>query len=96
VEAFRRELGVPNIPLIIGGLGDYLVNGMFGEYFGAYTLVNQELEKFSNTQKNCYFVTASGLEGNPDGVHINAVSQRIFGLRYFEAFDKPYACIEAP
>jgi len=48
----------------------------------------QELENFSNTQENCYFVTASGLQANPDGIHMNAVSQRIFGLRYFEAFDK--------
>ncbi len=88
VEAFRRELSVPDIPLIIGGLGDYLVNGMFGEYFQEYPLVNQELENFSNAQENCYFVTASGLQANPDGIHMNAVSQRIFGLRYFEAFDK--------
>lgn len=49
-------------------------NGMFGEYFAAYPLVNQELKRFSNTQKNCYFVTALGLKANPDGVHINAVS----------------------
>lgn len=88
VEAFRHELSVPNIPLIIGGLGDYLGSGMFGEYFKEYPLVNKELEKFSNLQKNCYFVTASGLQANPDGIHMNAVSQRIFGLRYFEAFDK--------
>ncbi|MBU4438822.1 MAG: sialate O-acetylesterase [Firmicutes bacterium] len=88
VQAFRHELSVSNIPLIIGGLGDYLVNGMFGKYFQEYPLVNQELKKFSNTQKDCYFVTASGLHGNPDGVHLNAVSQRIFGLRYFEAFEK--------
>jgi len=88
VEAFRHELSVPNIPLIIGGLGDYLDSGMFGEYFQKYPLVNKELENFSNSQKNCYFVTASGLQANPDGIHMNAVSQRIFGLRYFEAFDK--------
>ncbi|TGE34498.1 sialate O-acetylesterase [Desulfosporosinus sp. Sb-LF] len=88
VEAFRHELSVPNIPLIMGGLGDYLSSGMFGEYFQVYPLVNKELENFSNSQKNCYFVTASGLQANPDGIHMNAVSQRIFGLRYFEAFDK--------
>jgi len=88
VEAFRRELCMPDIPLIIGGLGDYLGSGRLREYFPEYPLVNQELKKFSNTQKNCYFVTALGLQANPDGVHINAVSQRIFGLRYFEAFDK--------
>lgn len=29
-----------------------------------------------------------GLTPNPDGIHLNAVSQRIFGLRYFEAYNK--------
>lgn len=39
-----------------------------------------------NQEDNCYFVTASGLTSNPDGIHIDAISQRKFGLRYFEAF----------
>lgn len=29
-----------------------------------------------------------GLTSNPDGIHMDAVSQRKFGLRYFEAFSK--------
>lgn len=88
LEAFRRELGVPDIPIIIGGIGDYLGSGWLGKYFPEYPEVNQALLEFASNQKNCYFVTASGLTPNPDGVHLNAVSQRIFGLRYFEAYDK--------
>jgi hypothetical protein len=48
--------------------------------------MNQELQKYAFEQDNCYFVTASGLTSNPDGIHIDAISQRKFGLRYFEAF----------
>lgn len=88
LEAFRRELGCPDIPVIIGELGDYFANGFLGSYFSECPQVNEELLKFSNTHENCYFVTASGLTPNPDGIHLNAVSQRIFGLRYFEAYDK--------
>lgn len=88
IEAFRRELGEPDIPVIIGGIGDYLGSGFLGMYFPEYSEVNQKLLEFSNNHKNCYFVTASGLTPNPDGIHLNAVSQRIFGLRYFEAYDK--------
>ncbi|MGL5642081.1 MAG: sialate O-acetylesterase, partial [Paraclostridium sp.] len=88
VEAFRKELDEPDIPIIIGEIGDYLAKGFLGAYFPEYAEVNQELLKFANTNKNCYFVTASGLTPNPDGIHLNAVSQRIFGLRYFEAYDK--------
>ena len=49
-------------------------------------LINQKLKQFAFEQDNCYFVDAAGLACNPDGIHINAVSQRKFGLRYFEAF----------
>ncbi|GLB31473.1 hypothetical protein LAD12857_33960 [Lacrimispora amygdalina] len=33
-------------------------------------------------------MSAQGLTANPDGIHVNALSQRFFGLRYFEAFDR--------
>lgn len=88
VDAFRQELGEPDIPIIIGEIGDYLGSGFWGAYFPEYPKINQVLLEFANTHKNCYFVTASGLTANPYGIHINAVSQRIFGLRYFEAYDK--------
>ncbi len=94
VEAFRRELNAPDIPIIIGGMGDYLRNGWLGEYFTEHIEVDQELKKFANTQKNCYFVTATGLTPNPDGIHLNAVSQRIFGVRYFDAYDKLHHVLE--
>lgn len=88
IEAFRKELDEPDIPIIIGEIGDYLGSGFLGEYFQEYDKVNQALLEFAKDNKSCYFVTASGLRPNPDGIHLNAVSQRIFGLRYFEAYDK--------
>lgn len=88
VEALRRELNVPDIPLITGGLGDYLTTGRYGAYFALYPMVNQVLQEFATRQRHCYFVTASGLTANPDGIHFDAVSQRVFGIRYFEAFDR--------
>ena len=59
---------------------------MLGTYFSAYPLVNQALEHFAELHTNCYFVTAQGLTANPDGIHFNAVSQRSFGLRYYQAY----------
>lgn len=94
VNAFRKELDEPDIPIIIGGMGDYLANGFLGEYFQQYIEINGELLRFSENNNNCYFVTALGLTPNPDGIHINAVSQRIFGLRYFEAYDKHQHILE--
>ncbi len=88
IDAFRQELDEPDIPIIIGEIGDYLGSGFLGAYFPEYHKVNKVLLEFAKTNKNCYFVTASGLTANPDGIHLNAVSQRKFGLRYFEAYDK--------
>lgn len=94
VNAIRKELNAPDIPLIIGGLGDFLGKVGFGKGCTEYNLINEELKKFAFEQDNCYFVTASGLTSNPDGIHIDAVSQRKFGLRYFEAFNNKQHVLE--
>ena len=94
IETLRKELNAPDIPLIIGGLPDFLGKEGFGKNCTEYALVNKELEKFASEQDNCYFVTAKGLTSNPDGIHIDAVSQRRFGLRYFEAFSKKQHVLE--
>lgn len=86
IDALRKELHIPEVPLIIGGLGDYLSSGIFGQYFTHYPLVNKELELFAQSHKNCYFVGTKGLTANPDGVHFNAHSQRVLGIRYYHAY----------
>lgn len=86
VHTLRNELDVPEVPLVIGGLGSFLTTGLYGKYFATYPLVNQALIKFSESSSNCYFVTAEGLTANADALHFDAASQRIFGVRYFEAF----------
>ena len=90
IRTLRDELNLKNVPLIIGGLGDFLGKTGFGKYSPEYHLVNEQLRRYAENQTNCYFVTAEGLTANPDGIHLNSVSQRIFGYRYFEAFSKNY------
>ena len=94
IKALRKELNAPNIPVIIGGLPDFLGKEGFGKSCTEYNFINKELERFAFEQDNCYFVTASDLTSNPDGIHIDAVSQRKFGLRYFEAFSKKQHILE--
>lgn len=84
----RKDLKAEKVPFIMGGLGDYLGKSGFGLNCTEYEMVNQELRRFASEQANTYFVTAAGLTSNPDGIHINAVSQRRFGIRYYEAFSK--------
>ena len=88
VDAFRAELNAADIPFIMGGLGDFLSSGRYGNYFTEYNQVNHALQQFAETRPDCYFVTADGLTANADGLHFDAVSQRRFGIRYFEALFK--------
>ena len=86
VHSIRNELRALEIPFIIGGLGDYLGRSGFGKSCTEYDLINKELCEYTENNKNCYFVTGEKLYSNPDGIHINAESQRRFGIRYFEAY----------
>ena len=88
VETLRKELKAPEVPFIMGGLGDFLGKSGFGLNCTEYDLVNRELLRFAKEQKHSYFVTAEGLTSNPDGIHIDAISQRKFGVRYYKAFLK--------
>lgn len=88
IESLRKELNAFEVPLIIGGLGDFLGKNGFGLNCTEYELVNEQLLKFAREQEHSCFVTAEGLTPNPDGIHMDAVSQRRFGVRYYEAFVK--------
>ena len=88
IESLRKELNAFEVPLIIGGLEDFLGKNGFGLNCTEYELVNEQLLKFAREQENSCFVTAEGLTPNPDGIHMDAVSQRRFGVRYYEAFVK--------
>ncbi|WP_050635605.1 sialate O-acetylesterase [Candidatus Stoquefichus sp. SB1] len=94
VNSFRKELGTLEIPFIVGGLGDYLGKSGFGKSCVEYDLINKELHEYAENNKNCYFVTGEKLYSNPDGIHINAESQRRFGIRYFEAYQTKSNIIE--
>ena len=88
LKHLREELNAPEIPIIIGELGHYLGEVGFGKSAVEYKEINEILSNVAHTEENCYFVTAKGLTANPDGIHIDAMSQRKFGLRYYEAFSK--------
>ncbi|MFB6457192.1 sialate O-acetylesterase [Chitinophaga sp. Hz27] len=95
IAALRQALNVPEIPLILGGLGDYLVTGMYSKAFSAYNVINDQLWKYALSQPNCYFATAAELSSNADKIHFDAASLRRFGIRYFEAFSKKQHIISA-
>ncbi|WP_131537873.1 sialate O-acetylesterase [Pedobacter nototheniae] len=94
VSAFRTTLNTPDLPFVMGGLGNYLSDGRYGKYFTEYEQINAALIKVSINVPNCYFVTAKDLTANPDGLHFDAVSLRKFGLRYFAAYSNHSSLLE--
>jgi len=88
MDALRKELNATEVPLVVGGLGDFLTNGLYGKYFSAYPLVNEALLHYARTEALCYFATAEGLTSNPDALHFNAASLRVLGVRYYEAYHR--------
>ena len=53
-----------------------------------YTYVNEALKKVAEKNKMTGFVSAEGLEPNPDKLHFSAKALRDFGVRYYNEFLK--------
>jgi hypothetical protein len=86
VSELRHQLGVPEVPLIIGAVGDFLPKGMYGAFFKEYERVNDALFAYVQKHRNSHFVTAGDLSANEDQLHFDAVSLRKLGVRYYHAF----------
>lgn len=86
--SFREQLGLEHTPLMIGGLGDYLPKCPRHDFFKNAPVITELLHHYADTHEDCWFVTAAGLTSNPDMIHFNAVSQRLFGRRYFTAYNE--------
>lgn len=87
MESFRKELGLYDVPFLLGGLGDYLVN--YSESMARnYTNINLALQQAAQSQPMTGFASAEGLDGKCDNLHFSTAALYEFGLRYFEEFEK--------
>ena len=87
IEAFRRELDLPHVPILVGGLGEFLADCPLSDLLKNYPYVNDALERVAQTTPMTGFVTAEGLGANPDQLHFSARSLYEFGLRNYHAFE---------
>ena len=88
LDAFRERLGLHDVPFILGGLGDDLILSEKAEKFKNYKKVNEALESLANDRQMTGFVSAVGLETNPDKIHFSSSALREFGFRYYREFLK--------
>ncbi len=87
ISALKKELNL-DVPVIVGGLGDFLPYCTLSKKLKNYHYINKALEEFAKENEKAGFVSAKGLTSNPDQLHFNAKSLYEFGLRYFEEFEK--------
>lgn len=88
MDTLRKELDIPQLPILVGGLGDFLAKCTLSENMKNYSYVNEQLQKVAREYSNCEFVSANGLGANPDNLHFSAEALDEFGVRYFEAYKK--------
>lgn len=88
MNELRKHLEMPNLPILIGGLGDFLINCTLDEDLKNYHHINCALKKIAEEYPSCAYVSAEGLGANPDNLHFNAAALKEFGIRYFDAYKK--------
>lgn len=95
IQALRKELDLWDVPLLVGGLGDYLADYpkvVDGETTyplrEEYPRMNENLQEIARTLPHTGFVPATGLTPKKDILHFDAKSLYEFGLRYFAEFEK--------
>ena len=90
ITALRRDAGLGDIPVLIGGLGDFLADCTQGnrEEDRTYYLLNEVFEEIAANDPNIGFVSAVGLGANDDNIHFNSDALYTFGLRYFDAYEQ--------
>ena len=86
INSLRKDLNLHDVPLLVGGLGDFL--GLRDDKCVNYIHVNKALESFANNNPMTGFVSAKGLEANPDNIHFCSRALREFGIRYYDEFKK--------
>lgn len=82
IARFRKEFAAPDLPFIIGQLGQF--EGR--TWSDARKQVDAAHQAIAAADPSVAFVSSDGLSCNSDHVHFNAASQRTFGARYAEAF----------
>lgn len=88
IKDIKSDLSLEDVPFILGGLGDYLLDYPPKGIFKNYPIINLAMKKAADTLSMTGFVSAKGLTPNPDNLHFSSNSLHEFGLRYFEEFEK--------
>ncbi len=87
VTRFRQELGVPEVPFILGELGRFPRPPLNDNK----KLVAKAHHTLADKLPNVAFVSSEGLGHKADKIHFSAAAFREFGNRYADAYLKRFA-----
>jgi hypothetical protein len=83
IGRFRQELSAPNVPFVVGTLGDFFVaNNPEAKN------INEQLRALPKKVKRTACAEASGLTDKGDKTHFDTASAGELGRRYAETFKK--------
>lgn len=88
LDALQKKLDLYDVPILLGGLGDFLKYRSQAPDLKNYNHINDALKSIAQKRKMTGFVPAEGLGSNPDNLHFSAEALREFGIRYYESFDR--------
>jgi hypothetical protein len=84
IAALRRDLAAPELPIVVGELGEFIGPDRLAHA----AVVNAALRELPSQVERTAFVSSRGLKAKPDGIHFDAASAREFGVRYAQAMQK--------
>ena len=76
LNRFRRDLGKPDLPLMVGQMGQ------FTRWHYGQNRVNEAQEIVCKTTPSCRFVSSTGLPSRGDRLHFSTNGSRELGIRY--------------
>lgn len=85
IESLLADIGFSNTPIVLGELGEFLVEFADCSYSD---VVNEKLKEISNENDYFAFISAKELTDNGDFLHFNSKSLRQFGQRYATAWEE--------
>ena len=90
INRLRTDLGAPDVPFIIGQLGQFPVPPA-KPWTPERVEVDRAQKAVAAKLKNVYYVSAEGLLSGGDNLHFSTAAQRTFAERYAEAYFKALA-----
>lgn len=88
IADLRTDLGAPNLPFVVGELGQFVIHRTNGKPVPLAKVVDAALKDLPNHVPMTGCVSSKGLKDKGDQLHFDSPSQREFGRRYAEAMWK--------